>query len=824
MKFNSLFKKLLVVVIAITFVSGVAFGAKKSKPKKAKIRKGAKVTMASGTLIHWKDIEKVSFKKGQKRKMRPIMNFEDPRKIKKQKKVDRDPVAQTSHGNKLKGKEALAMSSPIIDFVGMNQSANGAGWPPDTNGDVGPTYFIQTVNTSIGIYNKSTGAKVSSTTFDAFFPSAVGAPCDNDNNGDPIVLYDRYNERWFILDFAWSGSSGPSYYSIAASKTSDPTGAWWTYCFQADSTLMNDYPKCGVWHDGIYITANMFQFSGSYQHSKVWAIKTPDLYTGTLTSQNVTDSGTFAFSLMPVSAKSPSGPSTSAPNYVYAMDASEYGSGHSDALYVWKYNIDWVNSSNTTWTGPTKMTAATFGLVSTKVPQSGTSNTLDSLAGRLMYPANYWNYGTHESVFLSHVVEYSSRRAMRWYEIRISGGSSSIYQQGTYSPDSTHRWMGAVAGDKNGSIAMGYSASSSSIYPAVRYAGRLSSDTLGTMGQGEATMEAGGGYQSSYSRWGDYSSIFIDPSDDETFWYTTEYYTSSGTNWNTRIGSFKVSGGTPPVGTLGEALDTTQTFTTTCGDNGFSKVTSTYYYDGDSAQSDTITHNQTSCMETTISGYTSVKFYWKVSSESGYDYLRFYIDGVEQSGSIAGTVDWTQKSYTVSTASHTLRWVYDKDYSVSTGSDCGWVDKLELDTSTPPPTYCTSKGNNYSYEWISRVRVGSLDNSSGAAGYTDFTGTTVNLTRGNSASVTLNPGFSSSSYTEYWKIWIDYNQDGDFTDSGEEVFSGVGSSAVSGSFTVSSGATTGATRMRVSMKWDAAQTSCETFSYGEVEDYTVNIQ
>jgi Zn-dependent metalloprotease len=135
--------------------------------------------------------------------------------------------------------------------------------------------------------------------------------------------------------------------------------------------------------------------------------------------------------------------------------------------------------------------------------------------------------------------------------------------------------------------------------------------------------------------------------------------------------------------------------------------------------------------------------------------------------------------------------------------------------------YCASQGNNYSYEWISRVQVAGMDNSSGAAGYTDFTGITCNLTAGNNASVSLTPGFSGSTYTEYWKIWIDYNGDHDFNDAGEEVFSGVGSSTVSGSFTVAS--VDIVTRMRVSMKWNANPTSCETFSYGEVEDYTVDI-
>ncbi|MCK4761635.1 MAG: PKD domain-containing protein [Candidatus Aminicenantes bacterium] len=159
--------------------------------------------------------------------------------------------------------------------------------------------------------------------------------------------------------------------------------------------------------------------------------------------------------------------------------------------------------------------------------------------------------------------------------------------------------------------------------------------------------------------------------------------------------------------------------------------------------------------------------------------------------------------------------------SNSTGSD-GETKTDYITVQVQPISYCASQGNDYSYEWIAGVNVGDIANSSGAAGYTDFTSITGSLTAGANAGVSLTPGFASSSYSEYWIIWIDYNADGDFTDSGEQVFSGNGTSTVSGSFTVQAGAS-GITRMRVSMKYNAAPTSCETFTYGEVEDYTVNI-
>jgi len=423
-----------------------------------------------------------------------------------------------------------------MNFAGMNLNQHGAGWPPDTTGDVGLTYYVQAVNTSIGIYRKSTGAAVSTTTFNSFFPSSVGSPCDNNNQGDSIVLYDQYNQRWVIFDFAWSGTSNGSFYSIAASQTSDPTGAWWTYCLHADNTLMNDYPKGGVWHDGIYITANMFQFSGSFQHAKVWALKAPGIYNGTLTVQSITDNAWEAWSILPSHAKGSTAPPAGAPNYMYALDA----------IFWWEFDVDWTTPANTTWTGHSPLSVAAYTLTASGIPQPGTSQTLDSLYGRLMNPAVYRNFGSYASVYLNHVCDVSSRRTERWYEIRINSGTSSIYQQSTYAPDSHHRWMGSIAGDKNGNIALGYSVASSTLYPSIRYAGRLSSDPLNQLSQGEASMVTGTGSQTSYNRWGDYSCMTINPVDDETFWYTQEYYITTGTNWQTRIGSFKFTAPTPP--------------------------------------------------------------------------------------------------------------------------------------------------------------------------------------------------------------------------------------------------------------------------------------
>ncbi|MCU0287451.1 MAG: hypothetical protein MUF15_13790, partial [Acidobacteria bacterium] len=724
-------------------------------------KKGATQITVKGNLRNWSEVDKVSLDQyGKPRKVRAVLNFERNLPL-VQKDTMPDPVIQTTFTGRqeILGR-TVAMPSPTKSYDGLNYASNGAGWPPDPNGDVGIDHYVQTVNTSIGIFNKSTGALISATTFDKFFGGTgiIGTPCDGDNNGDPIVLYDQYAQRWFILDFAWdpSGDDG-SYFSIAASKTSNPTGEWWQYAFRADNTLMNDYPKCGIWQNGIYISANMFEFSGGYKYVKVWAIKKPDIYNGTLTAQYITDSGDYAYSLLPSNAKGSTAPSSTSPNYFYALDASEYGSGHSDAIYVWKYSVNWSNPAATTWTGPSSMTTAPFTIVSDDVTQKGTSMTLDSLYGRLMYSAMYRKFATYESVYLCHLAESNKNRAMRWYEIRINNGSSSIHQQGTYSPDTNHRWMGSIAADKSGNIAMGYSVSSSTLYPSIRYCGRLATDTPGIMGQGEASLIAGSGSQTSYNRWGDYSMLSIDPVDDETFWYTTEYFGATGTNWKTRFGSFKMTAAPPTGNDIGNAVDAPSQIFNKTGNANWARVTNVSFYDGDSAKSGTINHSQSSTIKTSINltAAKDVKFYWKVSSEANYDFLTFYIDGV-QKARISGNVNWTQKVFNLPAGSHALKWTYAKNASIKSGSDCGWVDKLEIVASTKDPIADAVDKSTLSFS-LSGDKDWSVTTNDKYYGSSSVTVPTVLNDSESTSMLTSISGFNTIKF--YWKVSSEANYD-----------------------------------------------------------------
>jgi hypothetical protein len=311
----------------------------------------------------------------------------------------------------------------------------------------------------------------------------------------------------------------------------------------ADSAWLNDYPKLGVWGDGIYMSANMFDClnaacsSASYKGVKVWALNRDDMINGASLRTVAFSLGTSYFSLLPANVKGALPPGGT-PEYFM----SDYGS--TTSMKLWKFATNWAAPASSTLTGPTSFAVASFSQPGgTVIRQKGSSERLDTLGDRLMTWLQYRNIGGTQSLWVSRTVRSGTGTGIRWYEIRNMSGTPSVYQQGTYAPDNSYRWMPSLAVDKFGNMAVGYSVSSNSIYPAIRYAGRLSSDALGTLGQTEATLFAGTGAQlGGYNRWGDYASMSVDPVNDCTFWFTTEYYETISNNWQTRIGSFQFPG------------------------------------------------------------------------------------------------------------------------------------------------------------------------------------------------------------------------------------------------------------------------------------------
>ena len=243
-------------------------------------------------------------------------------------------------------------------------------------------------------------------------------------------------------------------------------------------------------------------------------------------------------SLLPSDLDGGTAPPAGSPNYLLGLGTN--------ALELWKFHVDWQTPSHSKLSGPTSIAVATFsqacgGGVCIPQPQTGTSSLLDSLGDRLMHRLAYRNFGSHESLVATHSVNPPTNAwsGIRWYEVRSPGGAPTVYQQGTFSPDQQSRWMASIAMDKDNDIAVGYSVSSDLVNPAIRYAGRLASDALGTL-ETETNVVIGDGVQTVTDRWGDYSGMSVDPADDCTFWYTNQYLPKTGnSNWATYITSFK---------------------------------------------------------------------------------------------------------------------------------------------------------------------------------------------------------------------------------------------------------------------------------------------
>jgi hypothetical protein len=451
-----------------------------------------------------------------------------------------DPVVQRRAGS--------GVAATLANFDGLGQGFTGPGGPfpahqavpPDPNAAVGATQIVELVNTGFAVFDKGGtplyGPAATNTLFAGF-----GGKCQTTNDGDAVVRYDALAGRWIVTQFANVSGGGPYFECIAISKTSDATGAWNRYSFQYAS--FPDYPKLSVWPDAYYVTYNLFNASGTaFLGAEICAMDRAAMLAGTTATQQCHTTSTSYGGLLAADFEGGTPPPAGKPNTVLALGTT------STTLAAWVSHVDWANPNNSTFAGPSNVTVAAYtaacGASGTCVPQKGVSQQLDSLSDRLMFRLAYRNLGDHESLVTNHAVTVGSSVGVRWYELRLSStGMPSVFQQGTYAPDSTYRWMGSIAMDKAGNIGLGYSASSSSLNPQIRYTGRLAGDPTGQLTQTENTIIAGGGSQTTYSRWGDYSSMVVDPTDGCTFWYTQEYEATTGTrNWHTRLASFSLPG------------------------------------------------------------------------------------------------------------------------------------------------------------------------------------------------------------------------------------------------------------------------------------------
>ncbi len=453
-----------------------------------------------------------------------------------------DPLADKSVGMT----SALAEIKASTNGTPVNPSQAVA--PPDTTGDVGPNHYVQWVNLRYAIYTLTRDASNQITAFNLVpgFPkngnvvwSGFGGRCQSDNDGDPIVQYDQLADRWILTQFAVSAT--PFTQCVAVSTSPDPTGTYFRYAFSYNRSF-NDYPKMGVWPDAYYISYNMFRNGASFTGNTVCAFERAQMLVGGVARQACVNT-TATHSMEPADLEGTTLPPAGSPNLLMSITTN--------SVLFWRFAVNW-GAGTGTLSGPTTVAGvAAFSRAcggGACIPQPGTSNRLDSLADRLMYRLSYRKFADHESLVINHSVTSGTGVGVRWYELRNAAGQTLgsaapvLFQQGTFAPTNDFRWMGSAAMDKTGGIAIGYNISSSTIVPSIRYAYRGPADPLGTMGNETSVLVGSGSQTGTLTRWGDYSTISVDPVDGCQMVFTSQFQPANGSfNWNTFIHSFKLS-------------------------------------------------------------------------------------------------------------------------------------------------------------------------------------------------------------------------------------------------------------------------------------------
>ena len=456
---------------------------------------------------------------------------------------DKPPVLTHAPGNVARPKDPAVktaihqpnMPDPIADFEGQFMTCGC--YPPDTNAAVGTDNVWQIVNLQSEIYDKL-GASVSGPFNSNSMWAGFGGPCETTNDGDPIVKYDQLSQRWLVSQFALEQT--PSLQCFAVSVTSDPLGAYYQSSYDFGS-IVNDYPKISIMPDAYYLTVRQF---GSATGSAVVAFDRAAMVAGDPATaiffniNSVFTSDTFLAADLQGTNPPPAG----TPESIIGIGNPDYDGSPSSMLHFVQMTPNFSDPPSTV-ISTFSLDVAAFSIPTANVPQPGAFPALEVLPFP-MYTPNYRNFGDHEALVFTHDVDAGSGRVgRRWYEVRAPlSDTPVIYQQGTFAPDDgLNRWMGSAALDFSGNIAMGYSVASSTQFPSIWYTGRLAGDPLNEMSQGETVLIDGTGSQDGgAARWGDYSSMVTDPTDECTFWYTTEYIQTTGlATWQTRIGSFK---------------------------------------------------------------------------------------------------------------------------------------------------------------------------------------------------------------------------------------------------------------------------------------------
>jgi PKD repeat protein len=454
-----------------------------------------------------------------------------------------DPAWQRTMG------ETDNSMAAFLNFAGQSSPY----YPPDCDGTAGPYHYFQMVNCTFSIYSKSGTLLTGPTNINLLFNGVTGS---NYNDGDPIVLYDDKADRWLATEFSVSGTN--NYMLMAVSTTNDPTGTWYAYSF--DVADMPDYPKFGVWRDGYYMGDNNSGNNDIYvfQRSQMLTGGAAQMVGFTNAWRPTTVDGFMC--VPPVDNDGPWAPEGS-PGIFITINDDAIGGG-SDQLWIYELAVNWTTPASSTFTRTQQLNVnafdSNFGTNWDNIPQSGTTQKLDAIPMVIMNVPQYRNFGSYQTIVCCHTVDVdnTNHAGVRWYELRKTTGSWSVRQQGTYAPDANCRWMGSIMLNGYNEIALGYSISSSALYPGIRYTGQSATAYAagaGTLDITEGIIQTGANYQTTYNRWGDYSQMAVDPFDDKTFWFTSEYL-GSGSTRQTRVASIQLGN---PVVTANFSADNT---------------------------------------------------------------------------------------------------------------------------------------------------------------------------------------------------------------------------------------------------------------------------
>jgi hypothetical protein len=534
---------------------------------------------------------------GAPRQGQPIRRI-DPRKRAGKAALAQDPLLSRAVGQIA----TAPMPEPSLVFEGTSDADNAAVAggrivPPDTNGAVGPNHYVQWNNLVFKVFHKdgttALGPLPGTTLFSGF-----GAPCEANNDGDPLVLYDQLADRWLLTQFAITQGTQ----CVAISQTPDPTGAYFRYAFIVTPGAENDYPKFGIWPtatNSAYVATfrhfpNFGIVAGAFERDKMLAgdpLARFVMFTlNAPAGPDCTGAGDCYDGVLPAHLEGMTPPADGSPALLMmSFDDEAFSTtpnATTDYYKMWKISVDWTTPSNSTLTGPVNIPAPEMDVnlcsFNPCVSQKNSTEKLDSLSFFTMNRLVYRKFADHDALWINNSVNLGSDRSgIRWAEIRDPNGTPSLFQSGTLGPDDgLSRWMGSLSVDRMGNMALGYSVSSANLFPSIRYSGRLALDPPGTLAQTETELQAGTGSQTaSFSRWGDYSAMSIDNSDGCTFWYTNEFYTLTGSfDFHTAVGSFRFPNCTDQptgivTGRVTDSLNGTPLVGASVAVGGFSTIT-----------------------------------------------------------------------------------------------------------------------------------------------------------------------------------------------------------------------------------------------------------